>query len=210
MPISGAVTLRSTALALLAGLVLVGVAEAEEAEEWGPRGCPAARLAQPFLPWGDHSWYALAPGGHFEGHTSQWTLTGALRVADNEPWAVAGSGVRALHLPGPATRAVSPRLCVDAARPHLRFFVRELRPGSGPLQLRLSWVDDAGVARSVLAGTVATSAKPGWRPSPAMAFATALPLPPAGTMEVRLAFAPAPGSGAWRIDAVHVDPYRKG
>ena len=41
--------------------------------------CPDP-TSRPFAPWGDPTWYKLAPNGGFEAGATGWTLTGGAQV----------------------------------------------------------------------------------------------------------------------------------
>lgn len=79
-------------------------------------------LSQPFLHWGDTSWYALVPDGNFSVTSGGgWQLTGGAQIASAVlPDGTAG---HALSLPHGAT-AVSPSMCVDAAYLNVRAWVK--------------------------------------------------------------------------------------
>jgi hypothetical protein len=102
----------------------IGAAAPAQAALFGPT-CSPGNLSQPFLPWGDSSYYSLIPGADFEGSLSAWTLSGgAHTVAGSEPYKATGSvGRYSLYLPAGAS-AQTPFVCVNAAYPAFRFFAR--------------------------------------------------------------------------------------
>lgn len=159
--------------------------------------CNGAALSQPFAPWGDPSWYELAPGGDFEN--SSWTLTGrAQRVTGSEPYAVTGSlGSWSLDLPA-GSSAQSPTTCVDAAYPSLRFFI----VGTGAVAVSMvvgNLEIPAGIA-------VATS---GWMPTPVMLTNSAVLAALSGGV-ARVSVRITAVIGDPQIDDVYVDPWCRG
>ena len=93
---------RRLRLAVLAGCVLglAGASSARAATAINPLGCaPTKDLNTPLTSFGDHSLYALAPGGTFAGGTTGgWHLSNAALVADNEPYGVVGNDGSSLGL----------------------------------------------------------------------------------------------------------------
>lgn len=159
--------------------------------------CTPSALSQPFAPWLDFSHYELAPGGAFENST--WTLTGgAKRVAGSEPYAATGTlGSFSLSLPR-GSSARSPRTCVDATYPSVRFFLA----GTGSVAVNLkdgSLVIPAGVA--VAGGK--------WAPTPVMVtLSPVLSVLSGGSAKVSVSFTGL--SGRPRIDDVFIDPWGHG
>src|SRR5690242_13876297 len=87
--------------------------------------CSLPAIYQPFLGYGDTSFYSPVPGeGYDVFSASGWTLSGGAQVV---PATVSdGSEGSVLELPAGA-KAVSPPTCVNNAYPYLRTMVR----GSG-------------------------------------------------------------------------------
>lgn len=159
--------------------------------------CNGAALSQPFAPWGDPSWYELAPGGDFEN--SSWTLTGgAQRVTGSPPYAVTGSlDSWSLDLPA-GSSAQSPTTCVDAAYPSLRFFVA----GIGTVAVSMV------VGNLEIPAGIAVAAS-GWMPTPVMLTSSAVPAALSGgvtQVSVRITAL----TGDPQIDDVYVDPWCRG
>ena len=109
-------------LASLVPLAVIGSSATAQAATLNTNQCAGAPLSQPFAPWGDQSFYALAPGGNFESNT--WSLSGdAQIIGDSEPFGATGSvGAGALSVPA-GSSATSPLTCVNASYPTLRMFV---------------------------------------------------------------------------------------
>lgn len=168
--------------------------------------CAEGDSSQVFLPWLDPASYFLAPRGDFESGAAGWSRTGnASTGSGNEPWNVVGAGDRSsLSLPA-GSSATSPSVCVGLEHPTIRFFAQ----GSGDaltaaLRVDVLFEDAAGTVHSLTVGRVA----PGdWAATPPFAVvANLLPLLPGDHTAVAFRFTPE-GTGSWRIDDVHVDPY---
>jgi hypothetical protein len=159
--------------------------------------CSSSALSQPFAPWLDFADYELAPGGNFE--SAKWTLTGAAkRVAGSEPYAATGTlGFSSLSLPARSS-ARSPRTCVDAAYPTIRFFIA----GKGSVAVNV--VDGSSV---IPAGVAVAGGE--WSPTPVMLTSSAvLGALSGGTARVSLTITGL--SGSPRIDDVFIDPWGRG
>lgn len=185
----------SIAIGLAAALALPVSAAAADPVNFSP--CNNATLSQPFAPWGDPSWYELAPGGNFE--SPAWTLdSGAQLTAGSEPYAATGTlGNSSLSLPA-GSSAQSPVTCVDAAYPTVRFFIA----GTGLVAVN---VIDGGL--DLPAGVVAASGA--WEPTSVML--TEAPLYAAlsgGTAQVSLQLTGLTGDP--QVDDVFIDPWNRG
>ena len=161
------------------------------------KACHPSALSRPFAPWLDFSRYELVPGGGFE--TPTWTLTGAAkRVAGSEPYAATGSrGSWSLSLPRRSS-AQSPRTCVAATYPTIRFFIA----GKG-----LVAVSIRDGRSAIPAGVVVAGGK--WAPTPVMVtLSPVLAVLSGGTARVSVRFTGITGSP--RIDDVFIDPWGHG
>jgi hypothetical protein len=179
------------ALAILAGSLGVTAARANVINL---NPCNDAVLSQPFSPWGDPSWYELAPGGDFEHST--WKLSaGAQRVPGSEPYAATGSlGSWSLKLPA-GSSAQSPPTCVDAAYPSVRFFI----VGTGAAAVSVVSGNTEIPAGVALAG-------PRWQPTPVMLTTSAvLAALSGGAAQVSLRITALTGDP--QIDDVYIDPW---
>ena len=159
--------------------------------------CHPSRLSRPFAPWWDFSPYELAPGGGFE--TSRWTLTGGAKlVAGSEPYAATGTrGSSSLSLPRRSS-AQSPRTCVAATYPSIRFFIA----GKGLVAVSLR---DGRLV--IPAGVAVAGGK--WAPTPVMlTLSPVLAVLSGGTARVSVRFTGL--SGSPRIDDVFIDPWGHG
>jgi hypothetical protein len=159
--------------------------------------CHPSALSRPFAPWLDFSRYELAPGGAFEKST--WTLSGgATGVAGSEPYAATGTlGSSSLSLPR-GSSARSPRTCVGATYPSIRFFIA----GKGSVAVNLK--DGSSV---IPAGVAVAGGK--WAPTPVMVtLSPVLAVLSGGTARVSVSFTGL--SGHPRIDDVFIDPWGRG
>ena len=109
-------------LASMVPLAVIGSSATAQAAIVDTSLCNVAPLSQPFAPWGDTSFYALAPGGDFESNT--WNLSGEAQIiGGSDPSRATGSlGARSLSVPA-GSSATSPLTCVNASYPTLRMFV---------------------------------------------------------------------------------------
>ncbi|MFP5363775.1 MAG: hypothetical protein ACLGI5_13715 [Thermoleophilia bacterium] len=193
------------AAAFAATAVLSGPAAADDSTATG--GCPVVPTVQPFTPWQDAADYFLAPDGGVEAGGAGWDVQGgATAVEGNEPFFVGGPADRmSMHLPTGAAATTAP-VCVGIEHRTMRFFARGT--GAGVLQVDAVYAKRTDREKSVQLGTIVADGT--WAPSPVLPmrvneiapdFDNALP--------VSLRFV-ARGEGAWQIDDVYVDPYRRG
>ncbi|MGZ4299484.1 MAG: hypothetical protein ACXVVK_20805 [Solirubrobacteraceae bacterium] len=169
--------------------------------------CPTQSVKQKFSKWGDSSNYFLVPGGSFEGTPAEvgWTLSGATLTGGNEPFHLNGAGDSQSLLINGGGSATSPSFCVDSTMPSLRFFVRQVAPGSdlkvqgvvptphGPVSLTIADLADGAVSSwtPVQINVETNRIAKGFSVAAALRFL-------------------AGGTGGWQIDDVYVDPYRAG
>jgi hypothetical protein len=164
--------------------------------------CNEAALSQPFLAWGDSSFYELVPGGDFHSSLSGWTLSGgAQRAAGGEPYDVSGAvGGYSLALPHGAS-AQSPFVCVNASYPTFRFFAHNEGVASTVL-VQVVYQTLLGPV-SVPLGVVALSGE--WQPTlPMLTGSIVTGALSGGTAQLALRFTAL--TGASRVDDVFVDP----
>jgi hypothetical protein len=203
---------RRSALAVLAGCILglAGASSAHAATAVNPLGCaPTTELNTPLTSFGDHSLYALAPGGTFAGGAiGGWRLTNAALVAENEPFGVVGNDGSSLGLRANGV-AISEPMCIDETFPNFRFFAKAAKVGKSPLTVTVLFMDAKGNIGSVKSGTyVAKTA--GWNLVNPMAIGIDIhPTATNAAAPVAFQFASAK-DGSWQIDDLLVDPYRRG
>lgn len=114
--------------ALVAGIVALSAGSADAATSSTP-SCATPLLSQPFLSFGDHSYYELAPGGDFGGGAaSDWQLSGGAKLVQTVR--ADGSTGYVLDLPS-GSRAVSPVMCITSQYPTARLWVRDVVGSEG-------------------------------------------------------------------------------
>ena len=203
---------RRLRVAVLAGCVLglVGASSAQAATAINPLSCtPTQDLNTPLTSFGDRNLYALAPGGTFaNGTMTGWRLSNAALVSENEPHGVVGDDGSSLGL-GANGVAISAPMCVDETFPNFRFFAKAAKAGKSPLTVTVLFMDAKGNIKSVKSGSyVAKSA--GWNLVNPMAIGIDIhPTATNAAAPVAFQFTSAK-DGNWQIDALLVDPYRRG
>jgi len=149
--------------------------------------------------------YVLAPEGTV-GANARWRLAGAAPVAGNEPFYVHAPGERtSLSLP-PGSSNATASMCVGIEHPTLRFFARNTGSPLATLAVSVRFQDLLGLRHTLPTGAVLGDRD--WAPTlPFPVIANLLPLFPGEKTPVQFVFTPV--GGAWQIDDVYVDPYRK-
>ena len=151
----------------------------------------------------------MRPGGAFaNGTMTGWRLSNAALVAENEPFGVVGNDGSSLGL-GANGVAISAPMCVDETFPNFRFFAKAAKAGKSPLTVTsCSWTPRATSSRSSPGRYVAKSA--GWNLVNPMAIGIDIH-PTATNAAAPIAFQfTSAKDGNWQIDALLVDPYRRG
>jgi hypothetical protein len=166
--------------------------------------CGPKPLSKPFAPWGDQSYYTLAPGGSFEAGKAPWQLNGASVVSGNEPWKVNGAGdSRSLRLP-PGASATSPVMCVGLEHPTLRLFARNNKALLSTLSVEVIFETSLGLKAAAPVGVLLPGGQ--WKPSPRLlVLANLLPLLPGNYTPVQFRVRSV-GLGTWFVDDFYVDP----
>ncbi len=193
---------RALALGVIALLSAIALSSAPGAIAAG--GCPGS-LTTPFLPWADSNQYWLAPGGTFETK-STWALAGGSAIGSgNETSYVNGkSDTHSLSIPAGGS-ATTPSICVTPQSPLMRFFAKG---GNSTSALKVEVIAPTVFGTvQIKVGSVAASST--WAPSAQIYFLTNLValLSPDGTTSVKFRFSN-PGTAAWQIDDVYVDPWK--
>jgi hypothetical protein len=179
------------------GLVIAAFAAAPGAA--AAAECEYGPTSPVFAPFGDSADYYLAPGGDFESLTwSSWG--GASLVAGVNPFALAG-GERSLALvEGESVR--SPLLCVSRDTPHLRFVAKG---DDGQLDVEVRSYNKWGRVTDSSSGSISPSDHRRWAPSRNVDLkADGLRDGEVGAVTVTFR-----SEGAWLIDDVFIDPYRR-
>ena len=159
-----------------------------------------------FERWGDRGDYTLAAGGSFEGALS-WAPTGSPSlVAENDPFALAGPGRTSVALTG-RQAITSPLVCVSGSHPYLRFVARA-KDSTSRLVLEVLW-NDKGVYKEKVLEEHPADLWRRWAPSKIVPLGNALPTGSGEVHQVRLRFRLKDGFGAWLVDDVFVDPFKK-
>jgi hypothetical protein len=127
--------------------------------------CNYPQPSQVFLPWGDSSYYALAPDGDFST-SGAWSLNAeAAVVSGADPYSSAQQSFQ-LTTSG---QAASPVMCVNVNDPTIRFFVRDVGGnGSADLRVDVLYQGRNGNVQSLTLARV--SAGSSWQPSPSVAI----------------------------------------
>ena len=184
---------------LLSAIALTGAPNAVAAG-----GCPGA-LTTPFLPWADIDQYWLASGGTFEAK-STWSLAGGAAIASGNETFYVGSKTDSHSLSIPAGgSATTPSTCITFLSPVMRFFATGGNATS-PLKVEAIVSTASGTTQTEIASVGASTT---WKPTPqilVLANLAALASPD-GTTSVKFRFSN-PGTAAWKIDDVYVDPWR--
>jgi hypothetical protein len=171
--------------------------------------CADAATSRPFLPWLDLASYTPAPDGGFEAGAKGWELRGAATVPGNEPYHIGGpSDDTALRIPAGGS-ATTPTFCAGLEHPTARLFAKRVG-GSllSTLRVDVQFEDALGKTHYLPIG-VALLNNGTWQPTlPMLMVANLLPLLPGDHTPVALRFVPQ-GGGAWLVDDVYVDPFKR-
>jgi hypothetical protein len=173
------------------------------------QACPYTGAEQVFRPWGDLSFYVLAPDGGFENGASGWNLSGgAATVEDNESFHLNDpADSQALSLPA-GSSAVSPSVCMSIDTPTFRLFARNTGDPASYLRVEASY-SLLGLLRTKTLSNV--KAGPNW--APAQQMSTVLTLSTiTGTLipsAVKIKITPVGSGGDWTVDDLYIDPFAR-
>jgi hypothetical protein len=191
---ASAVLAAGTAQSAAGGLIGTGAAS----------GCDSA-ASHPFEAWGDHANYLLMPGGSFEAGSPAWRLSrGAYVGPGNSPFNTEGPGSRSLYLL-PGATATSPTGCFQFGDWHSRFFVRGVGTRGARLEVDVVVPSLLGILTVLDGGSVPASGE--WSPSPRIGMLICNVTSLLGTRAVSLRFRAV--NGAFQIDDVYLDPFKK-
>jgi hypothetical protein len=194
--------ISTIAAGLFSTLFLIGAVPAAASAA----ACPSNPTSQMFKQFADNAEYSLVQGGSFEAGAPGWSLTNSAIVSGNESYKVAG-GSHSLAIQ-PNGEAVTPAFCVSIANPSFRFFARQTSGSWAVLNTILRWTDSSGTTHDTTVAALQTGTS--WTVSPVMKLASTLPLWQLGsTLSVKIVFKPEQYGGAWAIDDVYIDPYRR-
>jgi hypothetical protein len=195
----------SRLLALAAATVAAVLAIAPAAQA----ACPVKPTKQAFAQWLDPAYYTLAEGGSFESGTPSWSLAGARVVGGNEPYYLNDRRDKRSLALGSGATATSPATCVSLEHPTVRFMVRSTGSPLGALSVQALVPGVGGVLNVVPMGVV-TGIGSTWRPSLPMVLTTGLVGSLVdGSASVRFRFTVLGLGGAFEVDDVFVDPYKR-
>lgn len=172
--------------------------------------CPVTPTTKAFAKIGDLADYTLAPGGNFESGASGWSLGGASVVAGNEPLFLGSPfDKRSLAVPAQA-RAVSPAFCVGVEHPTFRLTARMTGGSWGSLAVKLRWTESSGRVNETTVASLDGAGYRTWKPTPTITLAPTLPLWASGqSLKVQVVLDPEDFGGAWQVDDLYIDPYRR-
>jgi len=196
-------SMRKFILAAVVALVAVAFSAATA------QACPYSGAAQVFGPWGDSSFYVLAPDGGFEAGGAGWDLSGGAGVVrGNEPFYLGGSHDRRSLSLSTGSSAVSPSICMAIDTPSFRLFVRNT--GDPASQLRVEAVYELlGLLETKAVSNVTAGSS--WAPS--QSISTVLSLSTVvGTVTpsaIQIRITPVGSGGNWQVDDLYVDPFAR-
>ena len=197
---------RQRVVAIMAGALLAAVGLPAVAQA----ACPTTPTTKAFQRFGDTADYSPLSNGHFEAGTSGWTLTGASVVTGNESFKVrASTDTRSVTIQ-PTGKLVSPKFCVGIEHPTFRFFARQASGSWATLAVRLRWTQSNGQVNETTVGSLDGGSFAAWQPTVPLALASTLPLWQSGqSLQVQVVFDPEDFGGAWAVDDIYIDPYRR-
>jgi hypothetical protein len=164
--------------------------------------------AQTFLPWNDHGYYFLAPGGSFEDRQSLqgWSLTGRTHfVKENETSFVGSASDGQSLVLYSGSSVTTSALCVTIHTPSFRFFLRNLGQ-TGSLDVSINYTDANGAAQSAQLGSLPAGSS--WSLSDEMKFTNFLAPLVGNQDQTSVSFTFRPNGGDFQIDDLYVDPLK--
>ena len=165
--------------------------------------CAYTQTSTVFMPWLDLAQYTRFPGSAFESGASGWSWGGGAKIVTGDSNLALAAGSHAVQVPGSGT-AKSPWVCVNVTTPSMRFFVRRVS-GSGSLKVNGVLNGPNGKVSSLVTTVVAGTS---WRPSPVVLFPPALmTLLNSTGYQAQFLFVADPDT-TFRIDDVHLDPFK--
>ena len=198
---------RHRIVAIMAGALLAAVGLPAVAQA----ACPITPTTKAFQRFGDTADYSLLSNGHFESGTSGWTLTGAAVVTGNESFKVrASTDARVADDPADGEGRLAEVLRRDRApdvpavcAPGERQLGDDGRQAALDAEQRPGQRDDGRLAeRWELRRLAADGPRCRWRRRSRCGR-------PASRSQVQVVFDPEDFGGAWAIDDVYIDPYRR-
>lgn len=171
--------------------------------------CGYTGAEQVFRPWGDLSFYVLAPDGGFEDGGSGWALNGGAKaVPGNESFYLNDAGdKKSLALPT-GSSAVSPSICMSIDTPTFRLFARNTGDPDSYLRVEASYVL-LGLLQTKTLSTVKSG--PSWDPGQPMSTVLTLSTV-VGTVSpssIKIKITPVGSGGQWQVDDLYIDPFSR-
>jgi hypothetical protein len=162
---------------------------------------------RPFAPWGDYSYYKLAPNGSFDEGSNGWALSRGARVVSEGNPLISGSS--SLLLPE-GSSATAPAACAKLADPASRFFFRNTGSRDGALRVDVTYRTLLGLF-TVTSRLGTFTADGEWQPSPKYGHLVSnvlglLALNPKIAASLRFKFTPVGRDAEYQIDDLFVDP----
>jgi hypothetical protein len=193
---------------LLAAIVAALVAVAFSAAA-AQAACPYTGAEQVFRPWGDISYYVLAPDGGFEDRGEGWSLTGGAKtVPGNEAFYLNDpSDSRSLSLPA-GSSAGSPPICMSIETPTFRLVARNTGDPTAKLKVEATY-KLLGLVRTNVVSTVTSG--PAWAPAQQMSAVLGLSTV-VGTVipsAIQIRITPVGSGGEWTVDDLYIDPFAR-
>jgi hypothetical protein len=194
--------LRKLILAAVTALAVAALSAASA------QACSYSGAEQVFQPWGDNSYYVLAPNGGFEAGGTGWSLGGGAKAVEgNESFFLNGAAdSKALALPA-GSSALSPPICMSIDTPTFRLLARNNGDPASYLKVEAIY-PLLGLLRTKTLSTV--KAGPTWAPTQQMSTVLTLSTV-VGTLipsAVQIRITPV-GAGDWQIDDLYVDPFAR-
>jgi hypothetical protein len=196
-------SMRKLIAATVAALVAVAFSAATA------QACPYTGAEQVFRPWGDLSFYVLAPDGGFESGGSGWSLSGGAKAVDgNESFYLnEASDAKSLSLPA-GSSALSPSICMSIDTPTFRLVARNSGDPGSYLRVEATYAL-LGLVRTKTLSTV--KAGPSWAPSQPMSAVLTLSTI-VGTVipsAIQIRITPVGSGGDWQVDDLYIDPFAR-
>lgn len=198
---------RMRGLAAAAAVFLITAAAPTAADA----ACATTSTKQAYKRFNDYAQYSLAPGGSFESGTSGWSLTKASVASGNETFKVGSSSDAKSLAVQPTGRVMSAPMCIGVEHPTFRLFAKRTSGSWGVLNVKLRWTDpNSGQVNETNVASLGGENYTSWAPSPPINLASPLGLWQAGSsLSVRIVLDPEDYGGAWSVDDLYIDPYRR-
>ena len=195
--------MRKLIAAMVAALVAVAFSAGTA------HACPYTGAEQVFRPWGDLSFYVLAPDGGFESGGSGWSLSGGAKAVNgNESFYLNdASDTKSLALPA-GSSAVSPLVCMSIDTPTFRLVARNTGDPASYLRVEATY-SLLGLVRTKTLSNV--KAGPDWAPSQVMSTVLTLSTV-VGTVipsAIKIRITPVGSGGDWQVDDLYIDPFAR-